>query len=301
MGTRTLTSTIGARVLVFGLFGLGFVPELLRNALPFLPFIGFLDIIPSRIFELCVRLLLITSVLGVLFNIRLKTSCLLLGLTILGSILACKPLYSTSITLISCLLILIGIGHNSLLLRLQLSIVYFGAGVNKLLDHDWWNGSYFDFFATEIFHLPFYQSIDQLLPGHLTFAKILGITTICIELALAVLFLIRRSGNIPILLGILFHGFMLVWTRGELSVIYFYVMSIIYLMIYLNENQPKNNLQNAFVIWSYQGIKSIRLTYEHAVYLSFALYIGISKAPKIYDLINSFTFENSASWFSINI
>ncbi|MEQ9578692.1 MAG: hypothetical protein RIH33_12200 [Marinoscillum sp.] len=286
MGVNTLTNAVGARVLALGLFGFGFATELLRSDLPFLPFIGFFDTIPIGAFNLCLGLLLIMSALGVLFNIRLRTSSLLLGLTILVSILSCKPLYSTSITLISCLLILIGLGLHGFLLRLQLSIVYFGASVNKLADNDWWNGAYFDFFATDIFHLPFYETIGQLFPGHLTFAKILGVTTILIELALAMLFLIRRSGNAPILLGILFHGFMLVWTKGELSVIYFYVMSIAYLLVYMKENESNRGLAKVFLTWNYRENKKIRLTYEHATYLSYALFIGMTKLPKIYRIVN---------------
>lgn len=222
-----------ARVLVLYLFGLGFGPWKINLIdFPYLPFIAALDLIPSWIFGMITGGIFWISSCCILINFRVRLFSFLLGSTVLVLILSSKPLYSTSLVFASCLLIINSLKNGgNWLPRIQLSIVYFGAGINKCLDPDWWNGSFFYFFGTEVFHLPYFQEMSSWFPTQLMLSQILGIMALFMELALGMAFLLLRSTTIPIIAGLFFHGAILVWTSGQLSIIYFYLMCTAYLMV----------------------------------------------------------------------
>ncbi len=222
-----------ARVLVMYLFGLGFGPwKINLTDFPYLPFIAALDLIPSWIFGMVTGGIFWVSSTCILINFRVRLFSFLLGTAVLALIFSSKPLYSSSLVFASCLLIINSLkSESNWLPRIQLSVVYFGAGINKWLDPDWWNGSFFYFFGTDVFHLPYFQEMSSWCPNQLMLSQILGIMTLFMELALGMMFLLLRSTTIPIITGLVFHGAILVWTSGQLSVLYFYLMGTAYLMV----------------------------------------------------------------------
>ena len=67
----------------------------------------------------------------------------LLGMSLLLSVLASKAYYGNNKTFCGLMLVLASLhqpGQSPWMLRLQMVIVYFGAGLNKLLDPDWRSG-----------------------------------------------------------------------------------------------------------------------------------------------------------------
>lgn len=200
------------------------------NHFPYLPFIPFLDAVPSFVFTILIGILL-TNIIASLFNLgSYRWLIFLSGLILLILIASSKPLFSNSLIFVACLLILIGLaGKSSALFRIQIFFLYLGAAINKLMDPDWLNGRYFDYFFREVFELEIYASWVQT--GELKVAIVLSVVTIFCELLLGILVLIPRFTRFMIVLGICFHGGMLVLTSGELSARFLYIMSAAYLLI----------------------------------------------------------------------
>jgi hypothetical protein len=115
------------------------------------------------------------------------------------------------------------------LFRIQIALLYIGASTNKMIDPDWWNGNYFDFFFRDIFDVALYQS---LVPENsLVVAQSFGIATILTELILGIAVLIPKITRLTIVLGMGFHISMLVITSGQLSNHFFYIMGASFLLI----------------------------------------------------------------------
>ena len=79
----------------------------------------------------------------------------------------------------------------------QLAIMYFGAGLNKLLEVDWRTGQYFDYFLTHIYPSDAYRFIAPLLPGQWV-ARLMGWSIILAELSAAVMFTMDRFRPIAV-------------------------------------------------------------------------------------------------------
>jgi hypothetical protein len=226
---------IVSRALALYILVVGLKPFLFHiqtDSLPFLPFFPLFDILPSGLFSTALRLLIFAAAVSVFLNFHARLGSLVMGIATIVAIFSSMPLYSTSLTFASCLLIIASqYTDNNQVVRWQLGIVYLGAGLNKLLDPDWWNGSYFEYFALHIFNLPGYSYIENLLSIHPFFlGKCLGVTTIGLELLIGSLFIAGKKIFYPISLGLLFHSAMLIWTSGQLSMIYFYLMCAAYFL-----------------------------------------------------------------------
>jgi hypothetical protein len=88
-------------------------------------------------------------------------------------------------------------------LRYQLAVLYFGAGLNKLLDVDWRSGA---FIADWVPHyVSSYRHIASALPDTVLSAAVgwLGIVT---ELLLVPLLLVRRLVALAIFVGVAYHS-----------------------------------------------------------------------------------------------
>lgn len=197
---------------------------------PFLPFVPFLDHIPSMFYTIAIAILFLSIISVLLKKGNYRILSLLSGFIILSLILSSKTFFSNSLTFVACLLILIGLYRDSTyIFRIQIALLYIGAAANKMVDPDWWNGYYFDFFLRDIFNVALYQSI--IPDGNLLVAKGLGIATIFIESFLGIAVLIPRITRLTILIGLSFHFVMLAVTSGQLSVLFFFIMSAAFLLI----------------------------------------------------------------------
>lgn len=200
------------------------------SGLPYLPFLDILDALPPIFYSAITAILIFSSLLILLKMGNYLTLSLVSGLIILFFILSSKPLFGNSTTFIACLLILIGLYRGeSALFRIQISLLYLGAAINKAFNPDWWNGMFFNFFLRDVFDVTLYQS--WISTGNMSVAKGMGITTIFSEFLLGVIVLIPKLTWLTILLGLFFHGAMLVITSGQLSVRFLYIMSAAFLLI----------------------------------------------------------------------
>jgi len=204
---------------------------------PFLPFISCLDAVPSVIFTGFIFILFGSIFASILKIANYRLVSLISGSIVIILILSSKTLFSNSLTFTACLLILIGLYRKKdYLFRIQISLLYIGASTNKMIDPDWWNGIYFDFFFRDIFNVDFYQS---WVPENIfAVAKSFGIATIFTELSLGIAVLIPRITRNTIIFGLLFHASILVITSGQLSKIFFYIMCAGYLLISKINIQP---------------------------------------------------------------
>lgn len=200
------------------------------DGFPFLPFIPLLDVIPSIVYTALILLLFVSIFSSFLKIVNYRLLSLVSGFIILFLILSSKNFFSNSLTFVSCLLILIGFyREKDYLFRIQIALLYIGASTNKMIDPDWWNGNYFDFFFREIFDVNLYQA--WVPDNSLALSKSFGIATVFTELCLGIAVLIPKITRPTIVIGMLFHASMLVITSGRLSNIFFYIMGAAFLVI----------------------------------------------------------------------
>lgn len=200
--------------------------------LPYLPFIGWLDYIPSIALSVPLVAVLIVSPIAIVLQYRPKLFSSLIGLAIIFMVIASRPLYATNLLFLGCLFLLIGLYRgDDRPFRWQLIILYAAAGLNKALLADWWNGEYMTNFAVEFgsdLNLPL-----KLVSEQRWIARLLGWATILVELVLLPILLLRHNtAKKAVLIGWGFHVGMLVLTFGKLSIIYLYVASAAYLLIF---------------------------------------------------------------------
>jgi predicted DCC family thiol-disulfide oxidoreductase YuxK len=193
---------------------------------PFLPFIPGLDSIPPLLFQRTLQTVFVTAALTLLFNRSVRLSAFLLGATMLAGVLASRAYYGNNKTFCGLILVLTGLyerGRDPMALRLQLVLVYLGAGLNKLLDPDWQSGLFFNFWAVSRVRHPLYLALDRMLP-HLFLARALSWFTIATELGLSVAFLAPRFFPAGIWLSLTLHAGMLLFTGSTFN-LFFYGMT----------------------------------------------------------------------------
>lgn len=273
--TLELPLTFISRLLIIYLL---FIRGLTLLPGPFLPFLPFPDIItPYPLFSIFLTLIYWISIAGILVNIQAKRFCLILGLVLIFVILSNRILYSTSLLFAACIFFLIGLYSNgkNWVFRAQIALLYLGAGINKLLDPDWINGQFFDNFSREIFEVKIYQYLAPFF-SDLLIAKLMGISVIIIELLLGILILFSKKRIFPFVVLIhLFHLFMLLFTNGDLSVSYFFIMGVSSLLclpwkansieIAYNRNNPLQRLLqktdfDAYFIWKKTNDFTLEIT-----------------------------------------
>jgi predicted DCC family thiol-disulfide oxidoreductase YuxK len=193
---------------------------------PFLPFIPGLDsLMPGAIFQTALQTVFVASALALLFNRAPRVACLALGGSILLAVTASKAYYGNNKTFCGLMLLFAGLyepGRAPWMHRAQLVVVYFGAGLNKLLDPDWRSGLFFEHWSSARLKQPVYLWASQALPP-LVAGKIMSWTTIAAELGLAAALPFRRLWPGAIWVSILFHSGLLLFT-GTTFTMFFYGM-----------------------------------------------------------------------------
>jgi hypothetical protein len=188
----------------------------------FLPFVGWFDYLGSpAAFHAALLIIFWTAAAALLLNFRVREACCVLGLTILVSLLASRTMYSNNFLYCGALLLMIGLerpGRTSWLLRLQVVLLYFGAGSNKLLDADWRSGQFFQNWYGH--DRGWYLRIAESLPP-LALSRALSWATFCTELGIAAALLVRRAWPVVIWIVLAFHTALLVAT-GSTYHLFFY-------------------------------------------------------------------------------
>src|SRR6185312_11695997 len=209
-----------AKLIVLGL--------LLQRNLPlsshFLPFLPIFDRMGSpAVFHALLVLVFLSATAALFLSRWVRAASLVLGLTILISILASRPTFSNNLTYCGALLFLIGLqptNDEPRLLRLQVVLLYFGAGLNKLLDPDWRSGRFFEYWFGHIHSHGWYLRFASHMPPLLV-SKLMSWASICTELGLSVMLLFRNAYSAAIWIGLAFHTTMLVMTNLTFRMYYF--------------------------------------------------------------------------------
>ena len=140
-------------------------------------------------------------------NVRPRAACIALGLAIIFMMVGSRPLFRNHIYVVGCLFLLAGLsrrGRPPFLIYLQFSLIYLGAGLDKLFLEDWHTGQFIDNFLTHARVNPVYLAIVEVLPG-MTVAKLVSWGTVLGELVFGVGFLFQRTRAATVWLAVLFH------------------------------------------------------------------------------------------------
>ena len=185
---------------------------------PYIPFLLGLDAFRSQpgLFEFFLKATFFGAGLSLLCNVRVRTSAIVLGATVILAIVASRPMYRNHIFIVGCLLLLAGLHRRDeepWLIKLQFSVMYLGALVNKVWDPDWWTGQFMHHWLHTHLRNPFYETFGRLLPD-LWFGIMLSWMVIVAECLLMILFLVPRWRTRGVWLALLMHlGFLVVVGR----------------------------------------------------------------------------------------
>lgn len=191
---------------------------------PFLPFLPFFDGVPY--FQITLKTVFILSAVLLLFNRWVRVTSFLLGLVILLGVLSSRAYYGNNKTFTGLLLVFASIsdtGSRAWPIHIQMMIVYFGAGLNKLMDPDWRSGQFFEHWASAKLRNPVYLTLSPMLPP-LVAGKIMCWITIVAELCMPAMFALRHLVVIGMWTNILFQSGLMVFT-GTTFTMFFYSMT----------------------------------------------------------------------------
>jgi hypothetical protein len=192
---------------------------------PWLPFIPVLDRFPPLLFQRTLQTVFVCAALLIVFNRSIRRASLVLGTAMLLAVVSSKAYYGNNKTFCALMLFLAGLYQpgGPPFLRWQLALTYFGAGLNKALDGDWHTGVFFENWAVNRLHQPFYIALDNILPAGLL-ARFMCWSTIVTELATVPGLLIPRLCYWAVLANIFFQSSLLLFT-GTTFTLFFYAMT----------------------------------------------------------------------------
>ncbi len=185
---------------------------------PYLPFLQGLDVFRSLpgLFEVVLKAAFFGAGLSLLCNVRVRTSAIVLGATVILALVASKPMFRNHIFFVGCLFLLAGLhrrDEEAWLIKIQFSVMYFGAFLNKIWDPDWRTGQFMHHWLHGHLRNPFYETFSPLLPDF-WFGMMLSWTVIVSECLLTVLFFVPRWRTRGVCLTLAMHlGFLLVVGR----------------------------------------------------------------------------------------
>jgi hypothetical protein len=190
----------------------GWFPDIF---LPFwLPLDRLREVLPPGVFRYGLTAAFLGGAGLLFFTRRPRAGCLVLAGVIFLASLASRTFYGNNRIFAACLFLLAGLwepGLGSLALRLQVSVIYFGAALNKLMNADWLSGRFFHYKIVSFF---------PYLPGAaegrwIWAARLLCWGTIALEFGLFAGFLVRRLNRAAIWAGLAFHALALVLFRTD--------------------------------------------------------------------------------------
>lgn len=192
---------------------------------PFLPFLPVFDTVPGAAFQFSVKAVFVCAAVALLFNRAVRWSSLALGAAILISVVASKAYYGNNKTFAGLMLFFAGLSDYDrplYLLRWQLSLVYFGAGLNKVMDGDWQSGLFFEHWARMKVKNPVYIAVSDILPP-LVAGKLMCWFTMFAELGASAGMLLTRAMPYALWANVLFQAGLLEFT-GTTFTMFFYAM-----------------------------------------------------------------------------
>lgn len=211
---------------------------------PFLPFLDFFDALPPELFQRTLQTAIVLGALGTLFTTRIRTFAAITGVVILLAVLSSRAYYGNNKTFVGLMLVLSSLSASTgppRLLHWQFALVYFGAGLNKLLDADWQSGQFFEHWATDRLQNPVYIWFSAQLPP-LAAGKIFCWYTIVAELSLAALICIPRFHTWVIWGSGLFQSGLLLFTGDPFNLFFYGMQSTLYAFAIWPEDEESRDL-----------------------------------------------------------
>jgi Vitamin K-dependent gamma-carboxylase len=194
----------------------------------YLPFVPLLDSLPTLVsWRVVIQVSFLFAFFLLMINWRPRAACITLGLVIVASVIASRPYFNNNKVFAGCILFLAGLTTHQgqpWLIRCQVALVYFGAGLNKALDIDWRSGQFFENWMVDLLHQPLYLAVRASLPP-MALSFVVGWATIVTELSLAVAFLVPRLYVWAIATGVVFHSSALVLAHSAFGVFYYAMLS----------------------------------------------------------------------------
>ena len=227
---------------------------------PWLPFVPGIDRLPPVLFQRTLQVVFVTSALALLFNRRVRLASLVLGSTMLLAVVSSKAYYGNNKTFCGLMFFLTGLyvpDGQPWPVRWQLGITYFGAGLNKLLDGDWHSGIFFENWAVQRLHQPWYIAVDSLLPP-MVLARLMCWTTIVTELAVVPAIFLPQLHYWAICANVLFQSGLLLFT-GTTFTLFFYSMTAASLAFVTWPSGPLLVLYDADCAWLDRARKFFQL------------------------------------------
>ena len=181
-----------------------------------LPFLPVLDLVDPDLFRYALAGAFLLAACTLTAHRFVRLSCLVMGGALILATLGSRPTFASSRLFPGCVLFLAGLsdrgpaGSGVALggagaIRLQVALLYFGAGLNKLLDPDWLDGRYFEAWMDGPYGAPGYRRVAALLPA-LQLSKVMGWLTIAVEFVMAGAFLRPSLFAVGVACGVAFHG-----------------------------------------------------------------------------------------------
>jgi hypothetical protein len=199
--------------------------------LPFISVLGYFN--GSEPYRHALQAVIVTSAVVLWLNRAPRTCCMLIGCTFLLAILSSQVYYHNNLLYLGLFFFIIGLWDSrlgTLLLRLQLAVLYFGAGLNKVLLSDWRTGRFVQSWLTHYPTRHLYAHASALLPGMLLSA-LLGWLAILTEFALIPLLLIRRYVQLAVLIGISYHTGLVLITGGSTFNMFWFALVATYIAL----------------------------------------------------------------------
>jgi hypothetical protein len=199
--------------------------------LPFISVLGYFN--GSEPYRHALQAVIATSAVVLWLNRAPRTCCLLIGSTFLLAILSSQLYYHNNLLYLGLFFFIIGLWDprlGTLILRLQLAVIYLGAALNKVLLSDWRTGR---FVQDWLKHYPtghVYAHVAALLPGMLLSA-LLGWLAILTEFALIPLLLIRRYLPLAIIVGVSYHTGLVLITGGSTFNMFWFALVATYIAL----------------------------------------------------------------------
>jgi predicted DCC family thiol-disulfide oxidoreductase YuxK len=187
---------------------------------PFLPFFSFLDYFAGTpVFRWALKLGLLSAIGSLLLNRSVRFSCIAIGSILFVAILSSEVFFENNILFVACIFILIGLSDSPQLIRYQLALVYFGAGMNKLLDPAWRSGAFFATWSHYAIREPLYFVFAGIAPH--TVPVLMCWSAMTIELMLAAWLLLGKRLRGAAWLGVSFHTMMVFMTGRTFGMFYY--------------------------------------------------------------------------------
>jgi predicted DCC family thiol-disulfide oxidoreductase YuxK len=198
---------------------------------PFLPMVPVLDLFRGAPYlGWGLRGLALLGSVAVLLNYRVRTACLVIGSAFLLGTLTSRIYFENNRMFLGCVFFLLGLYEQRTgpwLVRVQVILVFFSAGLNKLLDASWRSGHFFDYWSHFAINKGMYFQVAAALPV-MFLPRFMSWMTIGMEFGVALGLMFRRTRLAATWIGLLLALGMNALTERTFGV-FFYAMPICYL------------------------------------------------------------------------